>query len=438
MEWIALPKKSVKEICGLQKRRSDCNYRLVRHCITVSCEEGILYYQTLTGALALLASADYSEEDRNAMIENWFLVPEDFDEQEFSDQLHHIYRVLNPKGKEKTSFTILTTTDCNARCFYCYEMGIKRIPMTPEIAMETAAYICRVSRGKPVKLRWFGGEPLYNREVIDIICNTLKENGTEYESSMISNGFYLDEETARHAVQNWNLKKVQITIDGPESIYNRTKAYIDADKNPFERVMRNIQTALNSGIRVLIRLNMDAANAEPLLHLADDLARRFAEPPKPDVYVALLYAYSGKIHQHDSDQMAEKDYFALCERLAGHGLQKTGKIDSSLYLNRCMADDDASEVILPDGRVGKCEHIGENMITGHIRSDKREENVIRQWKEPLSVPECRDCALYPQCRKLRLCEHNRDGCSELERKIYTEEIKKQILTTFSEYKAGGQ
>ncbi|MEI3172875.1 MAG: radical SAM protein [Lachnospiraceae bacterium] len=128
-----------------------------------------------------------------------------------------------------TSYTIFTTTDCNARCFYCYEMGRSRIPMSDETAHKAAAYIAAHCGGEKVHLHWFGGEPLFNKQVIDIICTDLAEKGIVYESMIISNGYLFDGATVEQAVSHWKLKNVQITLDGTEEIYNRSKAFIYKD-----------------------------------------------------------------------------------------------------------------------------------------------------------------------------------------------------------------
>lgn len=71
-----------------------------------------------------------------------------------------------------------------------------------------------------MRLAWFGGEPLYNAQVIDLICNDLVERGIGYESSMISNGFLFDEKLIKRAAELWRLRQIQITLDGTEGVYN--------------------------------------------------------------------------------------------------------------------------------------------------------------------------------------------------------------------------
>ena len=436
MTQIVSANKAVYGLRGEQKREDKLSYRLSTYCIRTECGEGTLLYHTLSNELLLLTGQEEEKELEEQLIQKWFLVPEEFNENQFTDQIRQIAKLMQKNGGEKTEFTVLTTTDCNARCYYCYEKGIERMPMTEETALAVTDYIARVSCGEDVKLRWFGGEPLYNRKVIDLICAALEQKGIRFESAMTSNGYYLNKETVKDAVTKWKLKKVQITVDGTEKIYNRTKAYIDKDDNPYERVMNNIREALDAGICVNIRLNMDAGNAKDLLALSDDLAARFQGYENLNVYVAILHEFAGKINEHKSQEQKEKDYFAIREKLKDSGLLALGKLSSSLRQFRCMADNDASELIMPDGRTGRCEHYSEAVITGSIRNDERDESVIQRWKEPLRVPECSHCAVYPKCWKLAMCDWFKHGCSDLDRRIEIIEIKEQMLKAYQEWKEG--
>ena len=169
----------------------------------------------------------------------------------YADQVRFIRRTMWKEPEHITSYTIFTTTDCNARCFYCYEMGRSRIPMSAETAHKAAAYIAAHCGGEKVHLHWFGGEPLFNKQVIDIICTDLAEKGIVYESMIISNGYLFDGATVEQAVSHWKLKSVQITLDGTEEIYNRSKAFIYKDgKSPYQVVLANIQRLLDAGVSV--------------------------------------------------------------------------------------------------------------------------------------------------------------------------------------------
>ena len=190
-------------ICGRQKTMDNCIYRLTKHCVETHCDKGRLLFHTLTGMLILLEKDQNPDECREHLIRHWFLVPTEFDDVAFADKVLHIVKLLRKNADDKAVkkfFTILTSTHCNARCYYCYESDVPRYSMTPNTAVDVGDYITRVSGSNEVELRWFGGEPLFNFEAIDLICKRLSENGVNFKSLMISNGYYLDSSMLEKAV----------------------------------------------------------------------------------------------------------------------------------------------------------------------------------------------------------------------------------------------
>ena len=437
MKEILSPAKAVEKLCGALEEKQDATYRLTRHCIRVGCGDGELFYHTLTGELILIEAGETIDAHRGALVRKRFLVPEGFDENGYSDDVHRLAALLAPHKGVKNDFTVFTTTDCNARCFYCYEKGRRRIPMSEEVARDAAAYIAEACRGEDVRLRWFGGEPLYNIPAIDTITSGLKSRGVAITSSMTSNGFYLTEDVARRAVSVWNLQNVQITVDGTEKVYNRTKAYIDDCENPFARVLDNIEGALDAGIKVFIRLNVDSGNAADMSDAVDLLGRRFQGRDNVKIIIALLRSFAGKVHEFESEEDAAGCYFRLAEKIRSYGLFREKELFRDLAANRWMADSDRAEVILPDGRVGKCEHFSESELVGSIYSPERDRDMLKAWKERTTaadMPECADCPLYPKCISLKKCEWTANGCPKSVRIIRTENTKRALLFEYEKYK----
>lgn len=109
----------------------------------------------------------------------YFYVPVDFNEEYIADNIRILSTPLNVEPFDKINrYTILTTTDCNAKCFYCFQKDKKHIDMPMKVAQDLAKYIVDHYNGKQVELHWFGGEPLYNEPVIDEICTTFKREHT--------------------------------------------------------------------------------------------------------------------------------------------------------------------------------------------------------------------------------------------------------------------
>lgn len=72
--------------------------------------------------------------------------------------------------------------------------------MTEETAEKVARYIItHAPKGIDIRLDWFGGEPLYNEKVIDIITSRVASAGFNFSSSMISNGYLFNDTNLRKA-----------------------------------------------------------------------------------------------------------------------------------------------------------------------------------------------------------------------------------------------
>ena len=410
-----------------------------RYRIDVDCADGQLLYNTFTGELVLLDPGETCDSLREELVERHFLVPSDLDEHAQVKQIKQLLRMMQPPARALTSFTILTTTDCNARCPYCYEHGIARKTMSGQVAHDVAAYIADHCGGERVSIHWFGGEPLCNVEAIDIISQELAGRGVSFSSHMTSNGFYLDSQVAARAKHSWNLDNVQITIDGTEDTYNKVKGFIDADGSSYERVLANIGQALDCGIRIIVRLNMDESNADDLLRLCDELAERFSGRGGIRVVVIPLVSLAGGVHEFASDEEKVRGYIRINERLEARGLVSYQPLPRVLSMNRCMADGRKCEVILPDGQVARCEHFDETEHIGDIYSPERDARVVASWeKRDESIPECRDCPLWPTCIPLERCAWDRAGCTEARRELRLYRFKKRILAEYERSKGAAR
>lgn len=410
----------------------DKQYRPSRFCFRVPCQEGTLLYHTLTGELLLLPSGESTEQNRDALIRSRFLVPEDLDEGKYVGDLQKIYSLLYRAEQGIKNYLIYTTMDCNARCFYCYEKGRERLPMSEQTARDAAAWICRARAGSPVRLHWFGGEPLYNLRPIEIITAALREKDVPFQSVMTSNAYLFDEALVSAAKKDWNLKSVQITLDGTEEVYNRTKAFIYHGENPYRRVIRNIRLLLDADIHVSIRLNMDAGNWQDLMRLSGELAERFPGREKLQVYAALLFDGTTR-RVFESDEECLSRFTALRDTLRALGLSKMAEQKHGFNLSGCMASNDRSINILADGHLGKCEHVTDEFV-GSIYDDRLDPDIIASWKEPLRDDACRDCVFFPACGELRRCGKNQNGCTWILRERKRLALEECILKWYNNKK----
>ena len=131
MQTIYQTAEPFDQLLRNQKLDAGQTYRPMNYVVEQPVEEGLLLYHTLTKAMVLLTPEEAETYRKTPaaltpLIEQWFLVPQSFDDRLLSRQMRDVARMLEKKSDVITGYTIMTTTDCNARCFYCYEMGRPR------------------------------------------------------------------------------------------------------------------------------------------------------------------------------------------------------------------------------------------------------------------------------------------------------------------------
>lgn len=399
MKIIQEANKSIKQ----QAYINDTKYRYSKYCLKTQYDKFIIIFNYYNDCCIILDNSELKTfKIKNFLIKNWFLVPIEFDEFTLAKETK-TKRLLKQKNKpiEKIkTFTILPTTDCNANCAYCFEFGHRKLKMTHKVAEDIVEYICKsMIPNTIIKLRWFGGEPLYNQEVIDIICNGLKNKGIEYSSSMISNGYLVDRKNVKNYKNLWKLKTIQITIDGVDEVYNNVKNYINTDdENHFMTVIENIDYLLQENIYVSTRLNITENNLNDLLDVVDYLFNRFGK--RVSVYAIPIYQLT-----KEENKTVFDNFNVLNKRIISkYGFKK--RVKPYIQSNSCMVNSGHAVVINPLGNISLCEHDIDRRVIGNIYTgiDQNSE-YIQQYREYLYLDDkCTTCKLYPVCLKTPLCE----------------------------------
>lgn len=434
---------------GAQLKRSEKHYRLNKFIVEARPNKDIvLMYNALTGGIISLTNFErsdiFTDKDRfyrNFMIETYYLVPDNFNEDAIIDDYrksHYIPINENYLNKIK-GFTILTTTKCNARCPYCYQHSIKgKQHMTLETAEQVSDYIINSTfKGDQIMLDWFGGEPLFNKEVIDLITCRVGNSGRDYYSSMISNAYLFDDETIEHAINYWKLKNIQITLDGTEKVYNKTKNYIyKDDPSPFNTIIRNLHSILEHNMSVALRLNVDLKNADNVLELTNYLVKEFSDYSTGRGLTIYCWPLFELGFTRTTEERAK-----LCSKLS--------EINNIIYRNRfghfaedsfgikwthCMVDSGTNVVIGPSGNLGLCEHHIDNMLIGHI-SNPLDINMdmVYTWRNYIPYKEiCKDCPMKPTCLKENNCPSYKI-CEDSEKEYTLNHARLGIIEEYMKY-----
>lgn len=418
-------------------------FRPISFCIKTEVADGLLIYNTLTKEFLLLEGEEATalnekhphSQTSHLLVSHYFLVPVDFDDCKLADEINQLVAAIEESkcdGKI-TGCTILTTTDCNARCYYCYENGCKRVNMSIETAHDVAAYLQKNIRKDRILLNLFGGEPLFNANVIDTICNDLSNAGIKYTSHMASNAYLFDEQMIQKAINLWHLTEVQVTLDGTEEIYNVTKSYINAATNPFQTVINNIQELIRNNIHISIRLNLGRDNYEDMKKLILYLSSVLPDDERSRIYVRLLFEI-----EHCEDQQYRASMIHKLNEL--QALIEMNNKASQTRLKRtigywhCQAMGCDSIVIDPEGNLYPCEHFTECDSCGTIYSDQNKFDGIASRKERIAKQtDCERCCVYPICFNTQFCPATSKVCIPALRESKSDQMIKQMKNDYIDF-----
>ena len=411
MQIIIRGNRDYQKFLASEKNNEDTIIRPSFFALRQETKDGMLLCNTLTGELVLLSDEEKEQYDQlpskaslTDLIQHRFVVADDCQEDQAADQLRALMMKRRGAKKNINHYNILPTTFCNAHCFYCYESRIRHVYMSEETARNLVGFIAEHHGNEKVKLAWFGGEPMVGLNRIDQVCGGLEARNIAFESEMTSNGYLFDADLVKHAKEAWKLKSIQITLDGPEDVYNRIKAYTGVSDNPYQRVLQNIGYFADAGIHVDIRLNLDTHNAENLVALIQELADHFPDKKHLHVYVAILDEGAGfepiQHQQGDLDALQQR-LIDLQELLENKGWpQYKDKKLPSLRIACCMADNPSAVQCTPDGIFSKCEDQIYNQTVGSLETGIVDWDTIRWWQERRMFEGCAECPLYPSCNRL--------------------------------------
>lgn len=448
MKLVQKTNSLIDLVVGKRTYNEKVGYRKLYYLICKEVNDGMLVLNNLTKAIILLEKEEINafknldfigfEDLRVRLVELLFLVEQDFNEKQTADSLRNISKTFSA-SKEITNFTILPTTSCNARCFYCFEADAKYITMDEKTAKAVAEYIIKKSAGKSVNIHWFGGEPTCNIAAIDTICDILVEKKINYKSSMTTNGYLFDSEVIKKSVKKWNLKGLQITLDGLADTYNRVKNYKNGDNNAFSRVIDNIDKLSKAGVSVRIRLNMDKHNSDELYELTDFLSANLAEKERLSLYVMPLYENVGfekTVHNEVEREELMDSCIALTDYFSKSGFAPRKYYDINTIRNyACQADNPDMQLILPDGKLAFCEHYLENDSFGSVYDENLKKPFWCDYRKPIN--ECNTCPLYPTCLVLERCEKGNGNCDRYTIYSHTKSLENSLIKTYEYLKKQG-
>jgi len=261
-----------------------------------------------------------------------------------------------------------------------------------------------------------GGEPLLarNRELVLYILRQGVERG--YEFSVISNATELDAFLPELA--GLNVKFIQITLDGLKHTHDRRR-FGPQREGSFDRIVPNVGRALRAGLRVSLRVNVDATNFDEVRALAELAGREgWVGSPTFDMYVAPVYTGAGKCGLDESvalpdaqlaEKMADLHRAVPSARIVRHApaVERVfmGLFRSGQYLGfkgEFCGSSGAMHIFDPYGKMYACwESVGQRVgeLGSYFPQVAYDEAAVESWRGRVvtSIPQCRACKYALLC-----------------------------------------
>lgn len=300
---------------------------------------------------------------------------------------------------------------CNFACPYCYEQAKPGIMSQEvqdkiiELAKEAAEH------KKNVDFTWYGGEPLLAKKVIyslsERVMKICEENKVEYSSSIITNGYLLEDEDVE-LFKKYKIDSVQITIDGTREIHNTRRILKNGGEGTFDTIIANVKK-LYGKVGISLRVNIDKTNIQDTMNLIDFFKAEGLEGLFVNFGHVSPYTENNKSISSTclSVEQYSKESLKLQEYLHDNGFRSSGfPYYPGIKANYCGADSISTYVIDPEGYKYKCwNEVGDSRVAvGNIMweaKDVPDHMIAREvsymtWS-PFESEECRECYLLPIC-----------------------------------------
>jgi uncharacterized protein len=321
---------------------------------------------------------------------------------------HTLYEVIQPSA------------NCQLGCYYCGQTHTKK-SLAPSVAGKITERIKTKLIGntyKSLDIGWFGGEPLLGLASIRNIsaelisfCNT---NNIRYAAKMVSNGLGLKENIFRELVKIWEVKQIEITVDGVGDFHDGHR-YTKKGTGSFSIIFQNLLNAIsireqeNLDCKISVRCNVDRHNVEGVTSLIQYLAS-YQLQGKIDFYVANIYSWAGN---NAHNQSLTKEEFATREiewrkEMIRHGFAYGFDLPKRKKVT-CMIVSKNSEMYDANGNVFNCTETSYAKIyeqsayhLGNLESELplRTTRHLADWNDRVendhSLP-CNTCNMLPVC-----------------------------------------
>lgn len=408
--------------------------------ISVLNENKILLFNTRTFALVELDQLEYLEYNTNSYNETaineykrcGFLVYSD-------DEIFDLNCQRNSycENCQTLHATIMLTDFCNFRCPYCYqshsggELSSKELPALKKFIQKHAP-----QKTSTVNLSWFGGEPLLNLNPLFEIEEYLVQNRISGDSHITTNGYLITEKLLNDLRSKTRVQSFQITLDGLKNTHDKTRI-LSSGKGTFEKIIHNIQLAIEHEFTTIIRINLSKKNKnlKPFLSYINslNLNKNFYS-----IHVAMANHFSTS-QEIDDFYFSDAEEYATAFKNVQIAFSQNGYTfpRNEPKLCGCEFENRKTFLITPDLNLYFCSSIDNNRRQSE---DKRIGTILSSGEtlknenfaitdkliNPFRFNECRDCRVLPMCMGSCTLFRINNELNCIPEKFYTEDFVQML------------
>lgn len=344
------------------------------------------------------------------LVRGQILVPHDFDEYGAISRLRQRLKDGSQGGGQLT-VTIAPTMQCNFRCTYCFEEHrAEFMPRHVEDALVSFLNVRAAQTDGTIGITWFGGEPLLYLDCIERVQTAVNTLGARLSRpvtrGIVTNGYLLSERVVERmkALGDWSL--VQITIDGSPMIHDGRRP-LAGGRGTFARIVANVSVALDMGLPVVLRMNVDTRTR----HSVRESIKALKETgllSRTSLYLASVQDSTAEcshvapfvVRQREWAQLSMEFNRAMLEE----GLPSGARLPKPVCHAICTADAQHGYVVAPSGLLFKCwneVHLsGKNAVGALVGPQPAcAEANSEAWSsyDPLAKSGCKSCHALPVC-----------------------------------------